>query len=75
MRSCPGSSPKPLRPDSKDWFETAVMNPEERTRMNWLCVLIQDEKDPELFDQLVDELVELLGSNRQRLQRLQMRLN
>ena len=67
--------PQATSSDSKDWFETAVMNPEERTRMNWLCVLLQDEKDPELFDQLVDELVELLGSNRQRLQRLQMRLN
>jgi hypothetical protein len=52
------------------------MNHEERTRMNWLCVLIQDEKDPEVFDQLVDELAELLEGNRKRLrQRLQMRLN
>jgi len=43
------------------------MNSEERTRMNWLCVLIQDEKDAEVFDQLVDELAELLESSRKRL--------
>jgi hypothetical protein len=53
-----------------------MMNAEQRTRMNWLCVLIQDEKDPEVFDQLVDELSVLLENNRKRLhQRLQMRLN
>jgi hypothetical protein len=52
------------------------MKPEERTRMNWLGVLIQDEKDPEVFDQLVDELAELLEGNRKRLyQRLQRKLN
>jgi hypothetical protein len=52
------------------------MSPEERTRMNWLCVLIQDEKDPEVFDRLVDELAELLEGNRKRLRRiLQMKLN
>jgi hypothetical protein len=36
------------------------MTPEERERMNWLCVRIQDEKDPRIFDSLVQELNELL---------------
>jgi hypothetical protein len=53
-----------------------MMNTEQRTRMNWLCVLIQDERDPKVFDRLVDELSELLESNRRRLhQGPQMRLN
>jgi hypothetical protein len=68
--------PQAAPSDCKDWFEPTAMKPEERTRMNWLCVLIQDEKDPEVFDQLVDELAELLEGNRRRLcQRLQMKLN
>lgn len=55
--------------DSKDRFEIAMMNAEQRTRMNWLSVLIQDERDPKVFDRLVDELSELLESNRKRLHR------
>jgi hypothetical protein len=36
------------------------MTPEERERMNLLCLRIQDEKDPQTFDRLVRELNELL---------------
>ena len=32
----------------------------ERERMNWLCQRIQDEKNPEIFDELVKELNDLL---------------
>jgi hypothetical protein len=36
------------------------MNPEERQRMNWLCELIQIEKNPHAFMNLVEQLNELL---------------
>ena len=36
------------------------MTPEEREKMNDLCTKIQTEKNPEIFDDLVRQLNELL---------------
>jgi hypothetical protein len=36
------------------------MTPEEREKMNDLCTRIQTEKDPQIFDQLVHDLDELV---------------
>lgn len=44
------------------------MTAEERKQMNWLCLRIQDEKDPKLFSQLVEELNELLERKENRLE-------
>jgi len=43
------------------------MTPEERKRMNGLCNRIQEEKDPEIFDQLVRELNELFEVKHERI--------
>jgi hypothetical protein len=43
------------------------MTPEERRRMDWLCLRIQEEKDPKTFDQLVHELNELLEIKHERI--------
>ena len=43
------------------------MTPEERERVNWLCLRIQEEKDPKTFDQLVRELNELLEQKHRRI--------
>ena len=43
------------------------MTPEERKRMNWLCLRIQEEKDPKTFDQLVHELNELVEIKHERI--------
>ncbi len=43
------------------------MTPDERERMNWLCLRIQDEKDPETFDALVQELNDLLEVKQERI--------
>ena len=43
------------------------MTPEERERMNWLCICIQDEKDPATFDALVEELNELFEQKHARI--------
>jgi hypothetical protein len=43
------------------------MTPEERKRMNWLCVRIQEEKDPKIFDTLVCELNELLENQQEQI--------
>jgi hypothetical protein len=43
------------------------MTPEERTRMNWLCKRIQDERDPKAFDELVIELNDLLEAKHERI--------
>ncbi len=43
------------------------MTSEERERMNWLCIRIQDEKDPETFDALVEELNKLLEQKHSRI--------
>ena len=44
------------------------MTPEEREEMYALCRLIQDEKDPQKFAQLVEELDRLLDAKRERIQ-------
>lgn len=43
------------------------MNAEERKRMNWLCLRIQEEKDPNIFDELVRELNDLLEAKHERI--------
>lgn len=43
------------------------MTPEERERMNWLCLRIQDEKDQAKFMELVHELNALLERKHGRL--------
>ncbi len=43
------------------------MTPEERQRMNWLCTRIQEEKDPNTFDQLVHELNDLIADKHERI--------
>lgn len=45
------------------------MTAEERKRINWLCLRIQEEKDPKIFDQLVRELNELLEIKHERIHR------
>jgi hypothetical protein len=49
------------------WLDFAGMKPEERERMNWLCIRIQEEKDPKTFDQLVRELNDLLEVKHERI--------
>lgn len=44
------------------------MTPEERERMNWLCIRIQEENNPATFDQLVRELNDLLEAKQERIQ-------
>lgn len=44
-----------------------AMTPEERIEMNRLCLLIQNEKDPRLFDRYVRELNELLDKKSVRI--------
>jgi hypothetical protein len=44
------------------------MTPEERDRMNALCLLIQNEKDPKKFNCLVAELDRLLTTKRECIQ-------
>jgi len=41
---------------------------EERKRMFALCKLIQDEKDPKKFADLIQELNQLLDQKRERIQ-------
>jgi hypothetical protein len=43
------------------------MKADERDRMNFLCQRIQDEKDPNIFDALVQELNELLEAKHERI--------
>lgn len=43
------------------------MTPEEREKMNELCKLIQTEKNPEIFDNLVRELNDLLEIKHERI--------
>jgi hypothetical protein len=43
------------------------MTSEERERMNQLCTRIQEEKDPEKFDDLVQELNELMEAKHKRI--------
>ncbi len=43
------------------------MTPEERERMDRLCERIQIEKDPQIFDQLVRELNDLIEIKHERI--------
>jgi hypothetical protein len=43
------------------------MTPEEREKMDELCRHIQTEKNPEIFDQLVRELNELIEEKHERI--------
>lgn len=43
------------------------MTPEEREKMEELCKRIAVEKDPEIFDRLLDELNELFELKHQRI--------
>ena len=43
------------------------MTPQEREKMNDLCKRIQSEQKPEIFDQLVRELNDLLEVEHERL--------
>jgi hypothetical protein len=43
------------------------MTPEEREKMNELCRRIQDEKDPKLFDELVQQLLQILEAKHERI--------
>ena len=43
------------------------MTPEEREKMNDLCKRIQTEKNPEIFDQLVRELNDLMEIKHERI--------
>jgi len=43
------------------------MTPDEREKMNELCRRIQDEKNPKLFDELVQELLQLLEKKHERI--------
>jgi hypothetical protein len=45
------------------------MTPEEREKMNRLCILIQSEQDPAKFTALMKELNELLESKGRRFSR------
>ncbi|HKV80807.1 MAG TPA: hypothetical protein VJP02_21840 [Candidatus Sulfotelmatobacter sp.] len=43
------------------------MTPDERENMNELCLRIQTEKNPKIFDQLVQELNELIEIKHERI--------
>jgi hypothetical protein len=43
------------------------MTAEERARMNELCALIQQERDPKRFEEYVRQLNELLDDKRVRI--------
>ena len=43
------------------------MTPEERERMQYLCKRIEVEKDPQIFDQLVIELNNLIEAKHGRI--------
>jgi hypothetical protein len=42
------------------------MTPEERERMNWLVMRIQQEKDHQTFTKLVEELTKLIAQKERR---------
>jgi hypothetical protein len=54
--------------------ETVDMTPEERTSVSRLCPALQEEQDPERFDNLVLALDELLKRKHVRMQRLEQDL-
>jgi len=43
------------------------MTHEKRERMNRLCLRIQEEKDPKIFDELVQELNDLMEVKHERI--------
>jgi hypothetical protein len=43
------------------------VTPEERERMNQLCQQIQIEKDPQIFHDLVQQLLDLLEQKHKRI--------
>lgn len=43
------------------------MTPDERQEMNRLCLAIQEEKDPAIFNQLVEELTEFFERRERKL--------
>jgi len=43
------------------------MTREEREQMSWLWLMIQEERDSEVFGKLVDELTDMLERERERL--------
>jgi len=45
------------------------MTSEEREKMNRICRLIQDEKDPDKFNELIKQLNTLLGQKEPRLKK------
>ena len=51
----------------KGLSEMRTMTAEDRVRMKWLCLLIHEEKDENIFDQLIKELEELLAATRDML--------
>ena len=44
------------------------MTPEERQRMDWLCMRIQEEKDHKVFTDLISELNALIAKKNERLE-------
>jgi len=47
--------------------EAERLSPEEREKMNELCNRIQTEKNPEIFDNLVRELNDLIEIKHERI--------
>ena len=43
-------------------LKARLMTDKERVRMKWLCLLIHEENDDDVFDRLVEELVEVLAA-------------
>lgn len=43
------------------------MTPDEREKMNSLCIRIQNEKSPEVFDDLVKQLNDLIEAKHERI--------
>ncbi|HTS05191.1 MAG TPA: hypothetical protein VMP68_06375 [Candidatus Eisenbacteria bacterium] len=50
-------------------FRGLLMTSEEREKMNRLCERIEEEKDPDRFTKLVQELNELLEQKEDRLKK------
>jgi hypothetical protein len=48
-------------------FPEANDAPEEREKMDQLCTRIQNEKNPQIFDQLVRELNDLIEIKHERI--------
>jgi hypothetical protein len=48
-------------------FRGVTMTAEEREKMNEICQRIQTEKNPEIFDQLVRELNDLIEVKHERI--------